>query len=159
VIFNKVSLTSAKLEAEMDATALDAELTGLLRSRGQRVTPQRLVLHRLVRAHPRHLTAEELLERSRAALPNVALPTVYATLDLFAELGVVRRVPGTGPAQVYDTRADQHHHVRCSACGRVADLDVAIDGNAAFAAARAQGFVPDRAEVVVTGRCAACAAR
>jgi Fe2+ or Zn2+ uptake regulation protein len=143
----------------MDATVLDADLTGLLRSRGQRVTPQRLVLHRLLRADAQHLTAEELLERSRPVLPNVSLPTIYATLDLFEELGVVRRVPGTGPAQVYDTRGDQHHHIRCNVCGRVADLDASLDGEAALAAARAQGFVPDRAEVVVTGRCAACAAR
>jgi len=142
----------------MDATVLDAELTGLLRRRGQRVTPQRLVLHRLLRADARHLTAEELLERSRDALPNVSLPTVYATLDLFEDLGVVRRVPGTGPAQVYDTRGDQHHHLRCTVCGRVSDLDAALDGEAALAAARAQGFEPDRVEVVVTGRCAACAA-
>ena len=44
-------------------------------------------------------------------------------------------------------------------CGRVADLDADLDGGAALAAARAQGFLPDRAEVVVTGRCAGCAAR
>ncbi len=143
----------------MDATALDAELTGLLRGRGQRVTPQRLVLHRLLRSDARHLTAENVLERSRDVLPNVSLPTVYATLDLFVDLGVIRRVPGTGPAQVYDTRRDQHHHVRCTECGRVADLDAALDSEAALAAARAQGFAPVRAEVVVTGRCAACAAR
>jgi Fe2+ or Zn2+ uptake regulation protein len=143
----------------MDATALDAELTGLLRSRGQRVTPQRLVLHRLLRCDAQHLTADDVLDRSRDALPNVSLPTVYATLDLFVDLGVIRRVPGTGPAQVYDTRRDQHHHVRCRECGRVADLDAALDGEAALAAARAQGFAPERAEVVVTGRCAACAAR
>jgi Fe2+ or Zn2+ uptake regulation protein len=142
----------------MDAVTLDAELTGLLRARGQRVTPQRLVLHRLLRADARHLTAEELLERSRDALPNVSLPTVYATLDLFVDLGVVRRVPGPGTAQVYDTRCDQHHHMRCSECGRVADLDVTLDGEAVLAAARAAGFAPDRAEVVVIGRCAACAA-
>lgn len=143
----------------MDAPVLDAELTGRLRARGQRVTPQRLVLHRLLRADAQHLTAEELLERSRDALPNVSLPTVYATLDLFVELGVVRRVPGTGPAQVFDTRGDQHHHVRCTVCGRVADLDATLDGEAALAAARSAGFVPERAEVVVTGRCAACASR
>ena len=143
----------------MDATVLDAELTGLLRDRGQRVTPQRLVLHRLLRADNQHVTAEELLERSHDALPNVSLPTVYATLDLLVDLGVVRRVPGTGPAQVYDTRGDQHHHVRCTVCGRVADLDAALDRDAVLAAARAQGFVPERAEVVVSGRCADCAAR
>jgi Fe2+ or Zn2+ uptake regulation protein len=142
----------------MEPRVLDAELIDRLHARGQRVTPQRLVLHRLLRADARHLTAEQLLERSRDALPNVSLPTVYATLDLFVDLGVIHRVPGTGPAQVYDTRGDQHHHVRCTVCGRVADLDAALDGDSALAAARAQGFVPDRAEVVVTGRCADCAA-
>jgi Fe2+ or Zn2+ uptake regulation protein len=142
----------------MDAHLLDAELTEVLHERGQRVTPQRLVLHRLLRADTRHLTADDLLQRSRDVLPNVSLPTVYATLDLFEQLGVIRRVPGTGPAQVYDSRGEPHHHLRCVGCGRVIDLDADIDGAVALAAARAQGFAPDRAEVVVTGRCADCAA-
>jgi len=106
----------------MDANVLDAELTAVLHGRGQRVTPQRLILHRLLRAGPQHLTAEELLGRSRAQIPNVSLPTVYATLDLFEELGVIRRVPGTGPAQVYDSRTDGHHHLRCVRCGGVGEI-------------------------------------
>ncbi len=142
----------------MNARVLDERLIHALRERGQRATPQRLVLHRLLRAADQHLTAEDLLERSRAVLPNVSLPTVYATLDLFEQLGVARRVPGTGPAQVYDSRLDHHHHVRCRGCGRVADLDADLDASAALGVARAQGFSPDRAEIVVTGLCAACAA-
>jgi Fe2+ or Zn2+ uptake regulation protein len=142
----------------MDATTLDTELTAVLHGRGQRVTPQRLILHRLLRAGPQHLTAEELLARSRPQLPNVSLPTVYATLDLFEELGVIRRVPGTGPAQVYDSRADRHHHVRCVCCGAVGDLEADVDVGAAARAAEGQGFAPERVEVTVTGLCPACAA-
>jgi Fe2+ or Zn2+ uptake regulation protein len=142
----------------MDATTMDAELTAVLHSRGQRVTPQRLILHRLLRAGPQHLTAEELLARSRPQLPNVSLPTVYATLDLFEELGVIRRVPGTGPAQVYDSRAERHHHLRCLRCGAVSDLEADLDVGAAARAAEAQGFAPERVEVTVTGLCPACAA-
>ena len=55
----------------MNTQALDEELTAVLHGRGQRVTPQRLILHRLLRASAQHLTAEDLLERSRDALPNV----------------------------------------------------------------------------------------
>ena len=143
----------------MDANPLDEQMTAVLHGRGRRVTPQRLILHRLLRASPQHLTADDLLERSRDVLPNVSLPTVYATLDLFEELGVIRRVPGTGPAQVYDSRVDHHHHVRCLRCGRVSDLDADLDAAPATAAARAQGFVPDRVEVVVSGVCAGCAGR
>jgi len=141
----------------MDASVLDAELTSVLHERGQRVTPQRLILHRLLRAGPQHLTAEELLGGSRAQLPNVSLPTIYATLDLFEELGVIRRVPGTGPAQVYDSRTDRHHHLRCVRCGGVSDLEADVDVGAAAGAARAQGFVPEWVEVTVSGLCAACA--
>ena len=141
----------------MDANVLDAKLTAVLHGRGQRVTPQRLVLHRLLRAGPQHLTAEELLGRSRAQLPNVSLPTVYATLDLFEDLGVIRRVPGTGPAQVYDTRTDAHHHLRCVRCGRVSDLEAGVDLDGVAAAAREQGFVAQRIDVTVAGVCPACA--
>jgi Fe2+ or Zn2+ uptake regulation protein len=142
----------------MDATALDAELTAVLHGRGQRVTPQRLILHRLLRAGPQHLTAEELLARSRPQLPSVSLPTVYATLDLFGELGIIRRVPGTGPAQVYDSRTERHHHLRCVRCGGVSDLEAEIDVGAATRAAEGRGFAPERVEVTVTGLCPACAA-
>lgn len=142
----------------MDATALDAELTAVLHGRGQRVTPQRLILHRLLRAGPQHLTAEELLAGSRPQLPSVSLPTVYATLDLFDELGIIRRVPGTGPAQVYDSRTDRHHHLRCVRCGGVSDLEAEIDVGAATRAAEGRGFAPERVEVTVTGLCPACAA-
>jgi Fe2+ or Zn2+ uptake regulation protein len=143
----------------MGANPLDQQLTAVLHGRGQRVTPQRLILHRLLRASSQHLTAEDLLERSRDVLPNVSLPTVYATLDLLEELGAIRRVPGTGPAQVYDSRVDDHHHLRCLRCGRVSDLDADLDGAAATAAARSQGFAPERVEVVVSGVCAGCAGR
>jgi Fe2+ or Zn2+ uptake regulation protein len=142
----------------MDAIALDAELTAVLHGRGQRVTPQRLILHRLLRAGPQHLTAEELLARSRSRLPNVSLPTVYATLDLFEELGVIRRVAGTGPAQVYDSRAERHHHLRCLRCGGVSDLEADVDLGVAARAAEGQGFAPEGVEVTVTGLCPACLA-
>jgi Fe2+ or Zn2+ uptake regulation protein len=142
----------------MDAITLDAELTAVLHARGQRVTPQRLILHRLLRAGPQHLTAEELLAHSRPQLPNVSLPTVYATLDLFEELGVIRRVAGTGPAQVYDSRAERHHHLRCVRCGAVSDLDATIDVPAAPPAPEGRGFAPERVEVTVTGLCRVCAA-
>jgi Fe2+ or Zn2+ uptake regulation protein len=143
----------------MDTITLDAELTTVLHRRGQRVTPQRLILHRLLRAGPQHLTAEELLARSRPQLPSISLPTIYATLELFEELGVVRRVPGTGPAQVYDSRPEHHPHLHCVHCGGVSDLDADIDVGEAARAAERQGFAPGRVEVTVTGVCPACAAR
>lgn len=135
----------------------ERELVARLRARGQRVTSQRLVIHRLLRELDRHVTAEEVLRRAGERLPGMSLPTVYATLDLLADLGLARRVSVGGPV-LYDPRTDAHSHSRCRACGRVDDLDVAAEARDALASARAAGFAPDGAETVVVGLCAACAA-
>ena len=135
----------------------DTRLTEALRSRGLRVTSQRLVIHRLLRDVDRHVTADEVLRRAGELLPGMSLPTVYATLDLFTDLGLARRVSVGGPA-LYDPRTEEHAHVRCRVCGRVEDLDVAVSTDAAVDAAVRAGFAPEGAELVVEGRCAACAA-
>ena len=135
----------------------DTELSDALRQRGQRVTPQRLILHRVLRQADRHLTAEELLEGAGDRLPNISLPTVYATLELFEELGVVRRLSvGTG-ALLWDPRAADHHHLRCRRCGAVEDLEAPAGTDGVLAAARSAGFAADRAELTVVGLCRTCA--
>jgi Fe2+ or Zn2+ uptake regulation protein len=87
----------------------------------------------------------------------MSLPTVYATLDLLADLGLARRVSVGGPV-LYDPRTEDHVHLRCRACGKVEDLELDVDTTRALRAARAAGFEADTAELVVEGRCAACAA-
>jgi Fe2+ or Zn2+ uptake regulation protein len=138
-------------------TGAEERLVAALRARGQRVTSQRLIIHRLLREADRHVTAEEVLRRASEQLPGMSLPTVYATLDLLAELGEARRVSVGGPV-LYDPRTEDHAHLRCRECGRVEDLEVPVDAAPALQAARAAGFTPATAELVVEGRCAACAA-
>ena len=135
----------------------DAELAELLRERGLRATSQRVVMHRLLRDQNRHLSAEDLLSEASERLPGVSLPTVYATLELFEQLGIVRRVNGGGGTLLWDTRADAHHHMICRSCGRIEDIDTPLDLASARRSAAGAGFHPDRAEVVVSGLCASCA--
>jgi Fe2+ or Zn2+ uptake regulation protein len=137
----------------------DAELSELLRARGLRATSQRVVMHRLLRDSARHVSAEELLSEASERLPGVSLPTVYATLELFDQLGIVRRVNGGGGTLLWDTRADAHHHMICRRCGRIEDMEAPLDLERARAVAARSGFEPDRAEVVVSGLCADCSAR
>jgi Fe2+ or Zn2+ uptake regulation protein len=132
-------------------------LCAALRQRGQRVTPQRLAIARVVRELHTHVTAEQVLTAVSDRLPGVSLPTVYATLELLEELGSVRRVSAGGAAVLYDPRTDAHHHVVCRRCGAVADLEAKLDDAAVITAARDAGFVPDRADTVVHGVCATCA--
>jgi Fe2+ or Zn2+ uptake regulation protein len=136
----------------------DAELSELLRERGLRATSQRVVMHRLLRDRDRHVTAEELLSEASEQLPAVSLPTVYATLELFEQLGIVRRVNGGGGTLLWDTRAEAHGHMICRRCGRIEDMEIPVDLERARRLAARAGFEPDRAEVVVSGLCARCRA-
>ncbi|MGD9570877.1 MAG: Fur family transcriptional regulator [Thermoleophilia bacterium] len=131
-------------------------LGAALRARGQRVTPQRLVIAAAIRDLGRHTTAEEVFTEVGRRLPGVSLPTVYATLDLLEDLGLVRRVATESGTAVYDPRTDEHHHLVCRACGAIADVDGSVDHDALLSAARGAGFTPDGAQVVIRGLCASC---
>jgi Fe2+ or Zn2+ uptake regulation protein len=134
---------------------VSTDLTTALRERGMRVTPQRMVLHRALHELGRHVTADELLDAVAERLPNVSLPTIYATLELFEELGMVRRVQRAGTS-LFDPRTDVHHHLICTVCGSIEDLDAELDSSALERAADNHGFGRERVEAVVHGRCAAC---
>jgi Fe2+ or Zn2+ uptake regulation protein len=136
----------------MSSEILDRELSDALRERGHRVTLPRLLVHRHVRASDRHLTAEQLHDELARELPSLSLATVYATLEVLEELGLVRRVGTLGGATLYDSRTAAHHHAICRRCGGVTD----VEAPAARIPAPA-GFQVERAEVQLVGLCAACA--
>jgi Fe2+ or Zn2+ uptake regulation protein len=133
-------------------------LTAALRDRGLRATSQRIVLFRVMGELGRHATAEEIARAAAERLPGLALPTVYAALELFEELGLVRRVPA-GSAVIWDPVADGHAHLVCRSCGRVVDVDAAVDASAAIRAAAEGGGRVDGAEIVLRGLCERCAGR
>src|SRR3954462_3025708 len=137
-------------------TSTDERLTGALRDAGHRVRGQRLVLYRVLRELGRHAHAEEIARVSSERLPGLSLPTVYATLELFEGLGLVRRVDAGGPAALFDPRTDPHAHFACRRCGTVSDVDAEVDAAAAEAVARASGADPDYVGVVLRGLCADC---
>lgn len=139
--------------------SIDEQLTVALRERGQRVTPQRLVIARAIGESNRHLTAEVIFEEVSERLPGLSLPTVYATLELLEELGVIRRVATESGTVVYDSRAEAHDHLVCRGCGKIVDIEMAFDrGDVLARAAQTGSFMPDEAQVIVRGRCADCAA-
>jgi Fe2+ or Zn2+ uptake regulation protein len=142
----------------MSVSEIDERLTGKLRERGLRVTPQRLVIHRTLCGHSQHMTAEQLLGSVSDVLPGTSLPTVYSTLELLEGLGVVRRVGTGNGAVVFDSRVEPHAHTVCRRCGAMADLEGAAAPDDALARAGATGFVPDHAQLVVWGLCSTCAA-
>jgi Fur family transcriptional regulator, peroxide stress response regulator len=130
---------------------VDQVLTDALRARGQRITLPRLMVHRFVTSAPRHVTADDIHDE----LPSLSFGTIYSTLDLLEELGLVRRVSTLEGAAVYDSRTDAHDHAICRVCGRMFDLEP--QPQAVSAAAVPRGFHAERTQVEVIGVCADCA--
>src|SRR3954453_15008277 len=119
-------------------SATPDDIRSELRRHGLRATPQRLAVHGALHDLGRHATAEEVLERVHGTVPGVSLPTVYAGLELLADLGLPSRLHA-GRAVRYDPRADPHHHFVCDSCGAVTDLDSSVDLEPALAGLRAAG--------------------
>src|SRR6185437_17170699 len=135
-----------------------SDLVELLHRRGQRATPQRLVILRELRRRGRHATADEIRSAVRHELPGTSAPTVYAALELLVDLGLVRRIDAGDGAALYDARPEPHQHTVCRRCGRVDDLDGEIDATVLRRASARAGFSAQAVEVVVSGLCAECAA-
>jgi Fe2+ or Zn2+ uptake regulation protein len=131
----------------------DHDLVELLHARGHRVTSQRLVILRELRRRASHCTAEEIGAAVRRSLPGVATPTVYATLELLVDLGLVRQIPTSGAAVLYDAGLEPHQHAICRSCGEVRDVDGGLEAGELLRAAAVSGFKPAGAELV----CEQCA--
>jgi Fe2+ or Zn2+ uptake regulation protein len=140
------------------AASLETALAAALRERGQRVTPQRLMVAAVMEDVGGHASADSVFREVERRMPGVSLPTVYATLELLDGIGLIRRVATERGAAVYDSRTEEHHHLACRRCGALEDVVAPVEAAALLNAARSTGFAPDRAEVVIRGLCAACAA-
>jgi Fur family ferric uptake transcriptional regulator len=136
----------------MDSNGVDA---GLLRSR-YRLTKQRAaVLNAL--DDGAHLTAESLLERVRAQLPGVSLGTIYRTVDILREIGLVQIFTHNGLAARYEASLSKHHHLVCNVCHDITNVHLPTLGSVVNAIATQYHYDDTDASLVVTGRCANCA--
>jgi Fur family ferric uptake transcriptional regulator len=130
----------------------------LLRRHRLQVTAQRLAVLRAVCDRP-HGTADDIDRAVRARIGSVSRQAVYDALSVFAERGVLRRIqPAGSPARYEDRVGDNHHHVICRVCDRMADVDCAVGETPCLTAADSSGYEIDEAEVIYWGRCPQCAA-
>src|SRR3712207_4813072 len=89
-----------------------------LRRRGLRWTAQRRVVLEVLSDASGHVTGAEIVERCRRRHPATVPSTVYRTLDVLEELGVVRHGHGADGREEYHVRpSDEHGHLHCERCG------------------------------------------
>ncbi len=99
------------------------ELSQLLQSRGVTPTQQRIEIAGILLGRPQHLSAEEVLNRVNRDEARVSKATVYNTLGLFAEKGLVREVIVDPSKVVYDSNTRPHHHLYDLDTGALQDID------------------------------------
>ena len=132
------------------------QLTTLFRAQGLRVTPQRQAIFRLLQGNDAHPTVESLYERARADMPTISLKTVYQTVHDLEALGEVHVLDlGTGSLRVDPNVEDDHHHLVCTSCGRVRDVELEFEG-LQIPNRHRRGFTVDDVQVIFRGRCEAC---
>ena len=132
-----------------------AVLAERLRAVGQRVTPQRLVILGTFRAGE-HLSADEVYARVEHLLPAVNRSTVYRTLELFRDLGLVSETDLGGGVRRFELLDGRHHHLICQVCGGILELDDALVAPLRAAIRERHGFAAGIDHLALFGRCASC---
>lgn len=127
-----------------------------LRSRGYRLTPQRQLVLEAVGALA-HATPEDIAAEVRKTASGLNISTVYRTLELLEELGLVRHTHLGHGAPTYSVATDDDHvHLVCRDCGEVQEVDADLLGEAVRRLARERGFSLDVGHVALFGRCRSC---
>ena len=130
-----------------------------LRERGLRWTPQRRTLIEVLSRTDGHVTGSELVDRCRDVDPATIPSTVYRTLDVLEELGLVSHSHAAdGREEFHVMPNDEHGHLHCVACGETWEIDAGEAASLVGAVAEARRFRVELAHLSIAGRCASCVA-
>jgi Fe2+ or Zn2+ uptake regulation protein len=127
------------------------------RAVGLRRTSQREVVLGLVRSCLDHPTADWIHRQARRFVPDISLATVYRTLRLLKEKGLIHEFSGGASPSRFDGTLHNHEHVRCVRCGAVSDVDLPEVGDIRERVAERTGFRVGRYPLVFHGLCETCA--
>lgn len=130
---------------------------GELRRRGLRWTPRRRLVLEVLSEASGHVTGAEIVDRCRRLDAATVPSTVYRTLDVLEELGLVRHGHGADGREEYHVRpTDEHGHLHCEACGGRWELDASEVGEFMAHIERNRGFRVDLSHFTLVGRCPTC---
>ncbi len=132
-----------------------SEMVDRFRAEGLKVTPQRELVFRLLHGNQMHPSADVVFAAARESMPMISLKTVYQVLHDLRELGEIQTIEvGTGSLR-FDPNTAEHHHLVCTSCGRVADVQIDTSPMTLSRSQRS-GFDIDAVEVTFRGTCSAC---
>jgi len=102
---------------------MSTDLIQRLRAAGYKITPPRLAVLEVIQHEGEHLNPNEILARAQAIHAQTGRATVYRTLELLTQLGIVRPIYVGENGPTYIRSEGGHHHLVCSRCGRIIEFD------------------------------------
>jgi Fe2+ or Zn2+ uptake regulation protein len=145
------------MAAAAEARRVGDDVERLLRGAGLRRTHQRAAVLAALTGADHHPTAEDVAERVRTIDPRIHLATVYRTLHVLEDHGVIAHVHlGHGPA-VYHLAHERHAHAVCVACGHTVEVPEDLLGPLRDGLAGRLAFVLDQGHFALSGWCDTCA--
>ena len=131
-------------------------VTNILREKGFKATPQRLAVYDALSSTKSHPNAEMLYNMLQPSYPTMSLATVYKTMDIFAELGLIQVLNVGEDSYRYDAETASHPHIRCIECNRVDDIfDFQAEGLMSEVGAQT-GYQLTGRQLYFFGRCPEC---
>ena len=131
----------------------------LLRRAGHKMTPQRMLIVRALRHAGGHVSAAQIAEEVRAVYPFVDVSTVYRTLDVLKRMRLATATDMGGGDYVFEWAPDgPHHHLICSGCRDVQELDHRYLAPLEGGVEEDFGFAADLQHFAIFGLCRACRA-
>lgn len=149
-------LSGLPVLSPMNNEQLEEAWTTSLRSKGRRVTKQRLAVLHAVQDHP-HATADTLVHAVRERIPAITVQSVYVILADLTDIDLLRKFEPPGTPALYETRTgDNHHHAFCVRCGKVQDVDCAVGSAPCLTPSDFHGMALFSADVLYQGVCEDC---
>lgn len=132
-------------------------LLDILRDKGYRLTPQRMMVLEAIENSSDHISAEEIHDRARQQYPYINISTVYRTLELLKEKGLVAETDlGGGRYLYHPVGKAQHHHLVCRKCGHVTDIDISVLDKLRDELKSLYAFDADLEHIALFGTCKSC---
>jgi Fur family ferric uptake transcriptional regulator len=132
------------------------ELSERIRAASLKVTATRRSVLSVLSETP-HASADTIFAAVATELPGTSLQAVYGVLTAFTTAGLVRRIEPAGSAALYECRiGDNHHHLVCTRCSAVQDVDCVVGEAPCLTPSETSGFTIHTAEVTFWGLCSAC---
>src|SRR3954468_13080278 len=140
----------------MEQPRTTTDVIDVLRAHGLRMTPQRRAIVAEVMKTSGHISPTALARKVQGEMPGVNASTIYRTLTILEEAGVLAHAHLEGGAEYHRTEEAGHVHLTCSRCGAEDDLSLREADALQRLIRKHHAFEPDLTHFAISGLCANC---